>query len=128
MILIDTSVLIDYVRGKDAKLLALLPKHPVAVCGIVRAELLCGALNAGHRASLHALLATFNQVTIPDSLWDSVGDHLAELRRNGLTIPFADSVIVSLGIALGIEVWSRDKHFPAIQVVLPAFKLFQEPP
>ncbi len=37
MILVDASVVIDYVRGKDAKLRKLLPQQPVAVCGVTRA-------------------------------------------------------------------------------------------
>jgi predicted nucleic acid-binding protein len=57
-----------------------------------------------------------------------VGDHLAELRRNGLTVPVPDAVIATLGMHLDIEVWSRDPHFPSMQRILPALKLFQEPP
>ena len=49
MILADTSVLIDYLRSKDAQLLAHLKNNSAVVCGIVRAEILCGAQNAGHR-------------------------------------------------------------------------------
>ena len=51
MILVDTTIVIDYARAKDAKLVALVPTLPVAVCGVVRAELLCGARDAKHRAS-----------------------------------------------------------------------------
>jgi predicted nucleic acid-binding protein len=35
MILVDTSVVIDWSRGKDAKLRLLLPSLPVAVCGAI---------------------------------------------------------------------------------------------
>jgi predicted nucleic acid-binding protein len=64
MILVDTSVAIDYARGKDAKLVALMHTLPVVVCGIVRAELLCGARDPKHRSDLLALLAAFNQLAI----------------------------------------------------------------
>jgi predicted nucleic acid-binding protein len=80
MILVDTSVVIDFARGKDAKLIAHLPTLSVAICGIARAELLCGARDAKHRADLLTLLATFNRLAIPDSIWDMVGDNLAALR------------------------------------------------
>ena len=43
MILVDTSVVIDDIRGKDAKLQGLIGSLPVAICGIVRAEVFCGA-------------------------------------------------------------------------------------
>lgn len=128
MILVDTTVVIDYARGKDAKLVAFLPTLPVAVCGVVRAELLCGARDANHRTSLLTLLAPFQHVAIPDTLWDIVGDNLAALRSKGITVPFPDAVIATLGIEKNIEVWARDPHFPTMQKVLPALKLFQEPP
>ena len=128
MILVDTSVVIDYARGKDAKLTALLPTVSVAVCGIVRAELLHGARDPRHRANLLALLAPFNQLTIPDSIWDIVGDNLATLRSSGVTIPFADAVIATLGIESNMEVWTRDPHFAAIQTMLPSLLLYREPP
>ena len=128
MILVDTSVVIDYVKGKDAKLVARLPTLPVAICGIVRAELLCGTRNPKHRGDLLTVLATFGQLTIPDSIWDMVGDNLAALRTGGVTIPFPDTVLATLAIANGMELWTRDKHFPHVQRVLPALKLFQEPP
>jgi predicted nucleic acid-binding protein len=128
MILVDTSVIIDYARGKDAKLVARLPKLPVAVCGIVRAELLCGARDPKHRGDLLTLLATFSQISIADAVWDAVGDSLAALRAKGITVPFPDVAIATLGIEHDLEVWARDPHFPMMQKVLPTLKLFQEPP
>src|SRR5207302_425944 len=70
MILVDTSVAIDYARGRDAKLSALLRSLPVAVCGVVRAELLCGARDSRHRSALVTLLSAFNQLAMPDATWD----------------------------------------------------------
>lgn len=128
MILVDTTVVIDYTRGTDAKLVALLPTLSVAVCGVVRAELLCGARAPRHCATLKALLATFHQVPIPESLWDTVGANLAALRAKGITVPFSDTAIATVAIENDIELWTRDVHFTMIQNVLPALKLFVEPP
>jgi predicted nucleic acid-binding protein len=128
MILVDTSVVIDYTRGKDVKLRALLPTKPVALCGVVRAEVLCGARNQGDRGKLLVELAAFQNVSIPEALWDAVGDNLASLRTNGITVPLSDAVIATLAIENDIEVWARDPHFPMMQKVLPKLKLFQEPP
>jgi predicted nucleic acid-binding protein len=128
MILVDTSVVIDWSRGRDAKLRRLMPALPVAVCGVTQAEFLHGSRDPAHRQKLLNDLATFQFVPMPDALWISVGDNLAALRSNGVTVPFPDAVIATLGIENDIEVWSRDPHFPAIQTVLPRLKLFQEPP
>jgi predicted nucleic acid-binding protein len=128
MILVDTSVLIDYLQTNDARLLSLMQKHGAAVCGITRAEVLCGALGAKHRQRLLSALNVLQLASIPDTLWDTVGDHLAALRAGGVTIPFPDAVIAALAIDLDIELWTRDKHFADVQRILPQLKLFQEPP
>ena len=128
MILVDTSVAVDYARGKDAKLIALMPTLPVVVCGIVRAELLCGARDPKHKSDLLSLLAAFSQLAILDSVWDIVGDNLAILRARGITVPFPDAVIATLGIESHLEVWARDPHFLAMQSAIPALRLFVEPP
>ena len=128
MILADTSVVIDYVRGKDAKLQTMVPTLSVVVAGIVRAEVLYGARDAAHRAKLLTQLAIFQPLGFPESLWDTLGDNLAALRRSGFTVPLPDVAIATLGIHQNIEVWARDRHFSDIQMVLPALRLFQEPP
>ncbi len=128
MILVDSSVVIDYTRGKDAKLLALFGTLHLAVCGIVRAEVIAGARSAADRSKLTATLNALTQIPIPDSLWDVVGDHLAALRVGGETVPFPDVVLATVASANGIELWTRDVHFRHIQRALPALMLFQEPP
>jgi predicted nucleic acid-binding protein len=128
VILTDSSVVIEYARGKDAKLAGLISKHPVAVCGIVRAELLCGARDPAHRQNLLTLLATFAQISIPEGIWDVIGENLSVLRKRGITVPLPDAAIATLGIVNNIEVWARDPHFPAMQSVLSQLRLFQEPP
>jgi predicted nucleic acid-binding protein len=124
----DTSVVIDDLRGKDAKLQGLVLTLPLAVCGFVRAEILCGARDPAHRTKLLVNFARFQQLPFPEPLWDTVGDNLAALRKSGFTFPFSDIAIATLGIHEGIEVWARDRHFADIQRVLPALKLYQEPP
>lgn len=126
--LVDTSVVIDWCRGKDAKLQRLLPTLPVAVCGVTQAEVLHGSRDAAHRQKLLSDLAAFQFLTLPDGLWINVGDNLADLRRNGITVPLADAAIATLGIENNIEVWARDPHFPMMQRALPRLRLFQEPP
>ncbi len=119
---------VKFHQGKDPKLTALLPALPVAVCGVKRAEVLCGSRNPANRQKLLTSLSAFQTLPIPEALWDVVGDNLAALRAVGLTIPFPDTVLASVAMANGIELWTRDKHFPLVQRFLPALKLFQEPP
>jgi predicted nucleic acid-binding protein len=128
MILVDAVVVIAYQRTADAKLAALFRSLPVALCGVTRAEILHGAHNPTDRQHLLTLLNAFRHVSIPDALWDAVGANLATLRAAGVTVPFPDVVLATVALANDIELWTRDQHFTLIQGVLPALKLYQEPP
>ncbi len=63
MILVDSGVLIDFLRTKDAKLAALFRSLPVAVCGATRAEILCGARSSADGQRLVVFLSPFQQVS-----------------------------------------------------------------
>ena len=128
MILVDSGVLIDYLRTKDPKLDRLFQSEPVAVCGVTRAEILAGARGAKDRQRLVQFLSTFQQVPIPEALWDLIGDYLASLYASGITVPLPDVVIATLGIENDMEVWARDPHFLLMHKALPRLKLYQEPP
>jgi predicted nucleic acid-binding protein len=128
MTLVDTSVVIDFLRSSDAKLLAQFQSLPGSICGTTRAEVLHGARNATDRARLLTLLNAFVQAPTPEPVWDAVGDLLAVLRSNGVTVPFNDVVIASVAIAAGVELWTRDNQFKLIQSHEPKLLLFQEPP
>jgi len=128
MILVDTSVVIDYTRSGDPKMLALFQAHSAAICGITRAEVLAGVRSPKHRGRLVAALNSFVPLSIPESLWDEIGDYLLALRTGGVTVPFADVVIAAVAIAHDVDLWTRDAQFALIQGVLPQLRLFQEPP
>src|SRR5437588_668693 len=106
MILVDASVVIDWLRRKEAKLQRLMPSLPVAACGVTQAEVLHGSRNPAHRQRVLADLAAFQFVPMPDALWITVGDNLAALRSSGLTVPFPDTVIATVGIVKDIKIWA----------------------
>jgi predicted nucleic acid-binding protein len=126
MILVDASVIIEYLRTPSPNLLAAMQAGDAVICGATRAEILAGARHALQRQRLTLLLDSLGQVAIDDALWDEVGDHLATLRRAGVTVPFPDAILSTLAISLDIELWSRDRHFPLIQQVVPTLKLYLE--
>jgi len=63
VILLDTSVLIDYLRTTDPRLLALMQQHGAAICGLTRADILYGALGPKRRQRILATLNTFAQLS-----------------------------------------------------------------
>ena len=128
MILTDSGILIRFLRKKDVKIGNLLRTLPVAICGVVQAEILAGARGIQSRAKMMAFLQPFQYVPMPDSMWEPLGDNLSAFNANGLTVPFPDAVVATLGIENDIEVWASDPHYAMMQKILPALKLFQEPP
>jgi predicted nucleic acid-binding protein len=128
MILVDTSVVVDYLRTRDRQMLRLFGVHDAAICGVTRAEILHGQKGPANRRNLIKSLNAFNQMSIPESAWDLVGDHLALLQARALTISFADVAIATTAIVHGIELWTRDSHFSLIQSALGGLQLFVEPP
>jgi predicted nucleic acid-binding protein len=128
MILLETSVFIDHLRGKDPKLPDLFAQLPLAVCGATRAEVIAGHKSTKQRVNEVTVLDGLIQLSTPEAVWDRLGDHLAALRAGGVNVPFADVLIATIAIAADVELWTRDRHYALVQQVLPALKLFAEPP
>lgn len=128
MTLVDASVIIEYLQSHNPKLLSAMQANGAAICGTTRAEILAGSRSPKQRQLLVALLDSMSQIALDEAFWDAVGDHLAMLRASGVTVPFPDAVLSALAISLDMELWSRDQHFPLIQRVFPALRLFQESP
>jgi predicted nucleic acid-binding protein len=126
MTLLDASIIIDSLRARNLQLLAKMKSVSGAVCGVMRAEILSGARGPHDRLRLTTILDGFHQVAIPDVMWDQVGDVQSQLRASGVTVPLADALLTTIALAIGKEVWARDVHFPNIQQVLPALKLYRE--
>lgn len=126
MILLDTSVLIDYFRSKDAELLRRMRDLEAAICGVTRAEILCGTRDDQHRDRLTDALDVFHQISIPESLSDDIGNTLAIFRHSGVTVPFTDVVIATVATASGLQLWTRDKQFLLILKWIPQLQLFDE--
>jgi predicted nucleic acid-binding protein len=127
MILIDTSVLVDYLRSPADRTLRLFEKNGAAICGVTRAEVLAGARNPTELDRIAQSLDVLTQVEIGEGLWDILGKNLSILRASRVTVPFADALIATLAIKNGLELWTRDMHFVRIQGILTGLWLFQEP-
>ncbi len=98
MILIDTNLLIDYLKGSDTILGDLIEIEETAICGIVLAELFHGINSNSEKELIHDAVKDFEWIPIEDTIWRSVGTNLNKLKKNGLTIPFQDAVLATLCI------------------------------
>ena len=123
MTLLDASIIIDGLRAKDMRLLEQMRSVGGAVCGVTRSEILSGARGYDDRQRLLTILDGFQQVAIPEPLWDSIGETQAQLRAGGLTVPLADAILVTVALMLDVDLWANDAHFLQIQRILPTLRL-----
>jgi predicted nucleic acid-binding protein len=128
MILTDTTVVIDYLRAPTVHLVKIIQVNQAAICGATIAEVYAGARSPADFKKYDKALSVFAVVAIRKKTWPNLGRNLAELGAKGITVPFPDALIATLGIENDIEVWARDPHFPMMQRALPQLRLFQEPP
>jgi predicted nucleic acid-binding protein len=128
VILTDTSVLIRHFRAPTPQRALLFRTVDPVVCGLTVAEVLAGARTPSQLSGTQAILAFFGRIPIPEALWEKVGANQAQLAANGLTVPLADTVIATLAIDAGLELWTYDIHFAAMAALLPGLRPFTEPP
>ena len=128
MILTDTTVVIDYLRAPTVRLVKIIQANQAAICGPTVSEVYAGSRSPADFKKYDKALSVFAHVPTRKKTWPNLGRNLAQLGAKGITVPFPDALIATLGIESDMEVWSRDPHFPLMQKALPRLKLFQEPP
>ena len=124
MILVDASVIVDYLKSASEQTRKKLIEHDAAICGLTRAELLCGARTLADINKINVALDGFHAIEIPEVIWPLLGENLFRLRSRGIVVPFQDALLATIAIHYGMEVWTADAHFPMIQSVLPELRLF----
>ena len=98
-----------------------LKKNEIATCGVIKTELLRGSNSDNQFLQMEEALNDFTYLSFSDKDWISLSKQFITLKRNGLAVPFQDAMIAYL--AIKCEVWTNDKHFKLMQVVLPELKL-----
>ncbi len=109
MILVDTNVIIDFWNKPNDESAKIFENNEIATCGVIKTELLRGSNSE-------------EQFSQKD--WISLSKQFIALKQNGLAVPFQDAMIAYLAIKHNCELWTNDKHFKLMQVVLPELKLF----
>jgi predicted nucleic acid-binding protein len=128
MILADTTLVVDYLRGPTPLMIQTIKNHGAAICGATLAEIYAGAHSPHDFSKYDAALSIFARIAIPKKIWPSLGRNLAQLGGKGISVPFPDALIATVAIEDDLELWQHDRHFLDIQKVIPALKPFQEPP
>lgn len=122
----DTSIWIDYLRGRDSATVAemdrYLERESVFTCGPVMAELLAGTA-PDRRDDLWLAIGSLPWADIDQPAWRSVGEVANDLRRAGVSVPFTDVAIAVAAAKVEARLWTNDRDFERIQERLPDLEL-----
>ena len=121
MKLIDTSVLVEFIRGKTD-----IPEDSVLTV-VSYYELLWKALERGAKNEviiIRRIFSFFPLLDIDATSVDKAADVKFKLRRNGYDVNDFDVLIAGIALANGIEeIWTKDKDFEKIERVSPEIKV-----
>lgn len=113
-VLVDSSAWIEYFRQTEGPVgdtvLRLLGEDRIVLCGMVELELLQG-IRPKERRMLVELLQALTYVETERRDFVAAGERLAQLRRQGITIPASDGLIAILCIRHQLRLLAVDRHF-----------------
>ena len=114
-VVVDTSQWVQYFRvagsPEAAEVRRLLAAGEVAMVGIVFIELLGGARDQRQFDTLEEELQALPFLDVEKQTWKRAGLLLAELKRQGVTIPLPNAMIAAQALEHGLPVFTRDEHF-----------------
>jgi len=122
--LLDTNILIDYLKGKPEATSLLnqcLKEGQVLTCSLItKVELLSGA-RPGEEQILRDFLDAFERISLDDQIAEGAGRYMSLYRRShGINI--ADAIIAASALARGAVLYTlNDRHFPMddLKVIMP---------
>ncbi len=123
MILVDTSVWVDYFRGNESAqagrlVSALEADEDLCICGIILTEILQGITSRKQREKVVRLLDTVIYLPAPREVHELAADIYARVRAGGRIIRnTVDCIIAACAIVHGIPLLQRDRDFQIIAEV-----------
>jgi predicted nucleic acid-binding protein len=116
--LIDTSIWIDFFRGKSeiikTRLFQLLDENAVYTNGIILAELLIGAVGKKEFGLIRDNFDGLRYLEMDRGFLIYGSEIGNKLFRSGKTIPFSDIVILAHAKKYNLIVMSKDKHIETL--------------
>ena len=126
MILVDTSVWIDFFNGYESVEAAHLriciaDVRPLTIPGLVLTEILIGVRNEAEAERVAGVLTAFDPTPELDSTdYQKAAELYRVCRRRGLTIRSTiDCLIAQLCLRHGYELLTKDRDFDSIAEVFP---------
>ncbi len=118
MILVDTSAWIEFLRDTDSpvchrvdELLA----EEVAICDVIRMEVLAGARDERHLHRLRRLLARATVLPTGPADYEQAASIYRQCRREGVTVrKLIDCLIAAVAIRADVAILHQDADFDVI--------------
>ncbi len=117
MWIVDSSTFIDWMRQGRSPVRILRPfvlTDQLFTCGVVRVEVLRGAVKPVVKAELGRLFDAMRDVPLSSAVWDRTVDLARRLDRQGQVLPLSDLMISACALHVGATVIASDPHFRAI--------------
>jgi predicted nucleic acid-binding protein len=110
MVLIDTSIWVDYIRLGNEQLAQLLRQDQVLMHDMVLGEIACGSLQ--QRADRLAVLTELPRIDSAEH--NEVMRFIDKNQLHGCGIGYVDNhLLAAVKLRLGTKLWSRDKRLAA---------------
>lgn len=117
-VIADTSVWVQAFRTPNSvekeEVERLIRAGELAMVGVVLAELVRGARDEKELGVLEEKLGALPFLEAGKEIWRLAGRLLFDLRRQGVTLPLADTLIAALALEGGHQVYSLDEHFQRV--------------
>lgn len=120
MILVDTTVWVDFFRGVDSPEVAELQKqiessNDVCICGVILTEVLQGIRDEKSYATAKAIFESFLYLPMTRLTFQRAAGLYRSLRARGITIRnAADCMIASVALEHHVPLLHNDRDFDAI--------------
>jgi predicted nucleic acid-binding protein len=122
MILLDSDVLIDYLRGLSAARNYFKSVDAAAISAVSVTELVSGARNEDEEAAMNALFSTMHVVGVDESIAREAG----RLRRQFLrshNVETADALIAATSILHRLQLVTLNRrHYPMLADILVPYR------
>lgn len=120
---LDTTVLIDVLRGHPAALAYVLEIEEVGVCSeVTRVEVLRG-LRSEERRPVERLFQQLRWVPVDEAIAEAAGEFGRRLRRGHSGIGVADLIIAATAEQLGLPLATTNvRHFPMFKGLRPPYR------
>ena len=116
VVVVDTSVLIDHLRGRSEALArldgAIAEGQHLVVSVLTKVEVLAG-MRSHERSSVRDLLAVLRWIEVDEPIADEAGRMARKYRASHPGVDGTDLVIAATTETVGGTLWTRNvKHFP----------------